>query len=143
MRKGTRHSEESKRKMSKTRKGRKFSAEHRIKISEARKGKKHSEETRRKISEANKDKNNPNWKGGIRISHGYILILNPNHPYSDFHGYVSEHRLVAEENLERYLKPTETMHHRNGKKDDNKWENLFVFESQSDHFKYECFLRRK
>lgn len=57
------HSEETKRKMSKTRTGKHFSEEHRKSISEARRGEKHhnygkhlSEETRKKISLAGKGK---------------------------------------------------------------------------------------
>lgn len=50
MLKGSRHTEEAKRKMSKTRKGKKFSIEHRRKIGLAQIGRKVSEETRRKIA---------------------------------------------------------------------------------------------
>ena len=48
------HSEESKRKMSKSQKGRTFSDEHRRRLSEAIKGRKHSREAVRKISEASR-----------------------------------------------------------------------------------------
>lgn len=125
---GRKHTEESKRKMSGALKGREkppFSEEH-----------------KRKMSEGNTGKNNSNWKGG-RTKHpnGYILIWKPGHPFSTKKGYVLEHRLVAEKELGRYLKPTEEAHHRNGKRADNRWENLFVFESKPEHQKYERFLR--
>ena len=78
MKKGTTHSEEAKRKISKinkgkvlseehkqkiseTTKGKKLSKKHRWKISESLKGKKHSEERKRKNSEARKGRNNPNY----------------------------------------------------------------------------------
>ncbi|MBA7513316.1 hypothetical protein ES705_05331 [subsurface metagenome] len=113
------------------------------KISEANKGKKPSEEHRRKMKEAQKGEKHHNWKGGKKISYGYVLILKPDHPYSPIDGYVRQSRLIAEKFLGRLLISSETMHHRNGKRDDDRWDNLFVFESKSDHLRYERFLRRK
>jgi group I intron endonuclease len=53
---GFKHSEESKRKMSKSRKGRKHTEETKRKMSEAHKGRAFSEETRRKMSDSAKGK---------------------------------------------------------------------------------------
>lgn len=50
--KGTRKSEETKRKMSEAKKGRKLTEEHKRKLSEAKKGRKLSKETRRRMSES-------------------------------------------------------------------------------------------
>ena len=55
-RKGKRHTEEARRKMSEARKGKHLSEEHKKKIGEAQKGKKLSAETRRKLAESAKGK---------------------------------------------------------------------------------------
>ena len=60
------HSEETKKKMSKTRTGRKYSEEHRRHISESLKGRVVSEETRKKIS--GKNKGQPAWNKGKKMS---------------------------------------------------------------------------
>jgi hypothetical protein len=75
----------------------------------------------------------PSWKGGRIISKrdGYVLVVAPpNHPYAKNGGgknrskYILEHRLVMEKVLGRYLLPNEDVNHLNGKKDDNRPENL-------------------
>jgi hypothetical protein len=64
-----------------------------------------------------------------RHSKGYVLVYQPNHPWAQKSGYVAEHRLVMEKELGRYLLPLETVHHRNGVRDDNRPENLEVWYS--------------
>lgn len=73
--------------------------------------------------------NHPMWKGGRTIdSHGYArLWVPPADPLkcmalSD--GYVLEHRYVMAKHLGRPLERYETIHHINGKRDDNRLENL-------------------
>ena len=77
---------------------------------------------------------NPAWKGGrVRDTDGYILIHRPDHPYATSHGYVREHRLVAEQVLGRYLLPSEVVHHKNDETADNAPDNLKVYETNAKH----------
>ncbi len=67
---------------------------------------------------------NPNWNGGKQCSRGYISIYIPDHPKANSNGYVAEHRLVMEGVLGRSLRSEETVHHKNGVRNDNREENL-------------------
>jgi hypothetical protein len=66
---------------------------------------------------------NPNWKGGtVNWPGGYLAIR-----VDDGDGgrkYVLQHRRIMESHLGRELLPTETVHHKNGDKADNRIENL-------------------
>jgi hypothetical protein len=53
------------------------------------------------------------------------MLWAPEHPRARNNGrYVFEHILVMEEILGRYLFPEESVHHRNGIRDDNRPQNL-------------------
>lgn len=67
-------------------------------------------------------------------SDSHILVKSTFHPHKDRFGFVPEHRLVVEKNLERFLKKTEIVHHINLVKTDNRLENLVVFKSSKEHF---------
>lgn len=68
-----------------------------------------------------------NWKGGRKINKkGHVLILRKGHPLADKNGYVLEHRYVMCEYLGRILRSDEIVHHKNGKKTDNRIENLEI-----------------
>lgn len=86
-----------------------------------------------------------NWKGGRIIDKdGYICIYKPEHPYANQGGkkYVFEHRLIVEEHLKRILEPQECVHHINGKIDDNRLENLYLFEDNIKHLNFHNRLRK-
>lgn len=72
----------------------------------------------------------PGWKGGRHVdAEGYVWLRKPDHPDA-LRGYVSEHRFVLEQYLERYLERGETRdfdeipHHMDGNKQNNTIENL-------------------
>lgn len=63
---------------------------------------------------------------GVRRTqkNGYVALLVPDHPNSDANGVCAEHRFVMSNHLGRPLTDKETVHHKNGVKDDNRIENL-------------------
>jgi hypothetical protein len=62
--------------------------------------------------------------GRTRHKAGYVMIWSPGHPRARTGQYVFEHILIMEQILGRHLLPEESVHHRNGVRDDNRPENL-------------------
>lgn len=112
---------------------------------DSRIGAKHSKKTITKMS----GKNHPRWKGGKKISRGYIHILKPNHPHCNPDGYIREHRFVMEQHLKRYLTREEVVHHKGTKypmgsyedKGDNRIQNLQLFPNDIKHRKFHRELK--
>ena len=74
------------------------------------------------------------WVGRTVDKDGYVLVHVKGHPNARKHcNWILEHRLVMEEHLGRYLLPDEVVHHRNGRKDDNRLINLQLFQSNGEH----------
>lgn len=109
------------------------------------------EEKQRRIAQLKtfeKGDKNPAWKGGRRVEeHGYILLLNPEHPFAK-DGYVFEHRLVVEERTrrndlsnpllvevdgEKYLSPKAVVHHIDEVKGNNVSSNLMLLPNANAH----------
>lgn len=68
-----------------------------------------------------------------KIMGGYKYIYSPNHPNCNCDGYVVEHRLIMEENINRYLTKLEIVHHKDHNSLNNKFENLMVLGSSGEH----------
>lgn len=61
---------------------------------------------------------------------GYVTLRLPEHPSArPSSGLIFEHRLVMEKHLGRTLRPGESVHHKNGIRDDNRVENLELWTS--------------
>lgn len=75
------------------------------------------------------------WKGGKKkMAHGYVAVLLREH-YPDVQAfypdteYLQEHIAIMSRKYKRRLFPKETVHHKNGLRDDNRIENLELWSS--------------
>jgi len=75
------------------------------------------------------------WPGTRSLaSNGYMLVyVGKDHPLADVRGYAYEHRWIMSQILGRTLRRGEIVHHVNGKRDDNRPENLVLEGSIAEH----------
>ncbi len=105
-------------------------------------GRKMSDETKQKLREAMAGDKNYHWSGGRKKhSGGYILVYRPDNHLADKHGFVLEHRLVAEQKYGRKLTSSDIVHHIDGNKTNNNPENIVVL-TRSEHAKLHNGLKR-
>ena len=98
---------------------------------------KHSKETKSNMSKRRRGHKNPAWKGGkLKHSAGYVLLYRPSHPNANMDGYVLRSHIVVEKHIGRYLAKKEVVHHINKIKDDDRLDNLQLFNSHSEHMKF-------
>ena len=64
---------------------------------------------------------------------GYKQLLLKSHPNSAKNGYVMEHVVIMANHLGRPLRKGETVHHKNGIRDDNRLENLELWVNTIRH----------
>lgn len=69
---------------------------------------------------------------GWSINRDYINVYFPNHPNKNRANNVPLHRLIMEAKIGRYLNKKEIVHHKDGDKYNNHWDNLEVL-SASEH----------
>lgn len=66
-----------------------------------------------------------NWKGGKHYHPGgYVIVTNQDYPGRKRNSRAFEHRVVMTRHLGRPLHKGESVHHKNGVRDDNRIENL-------------------
>ena len=63
----------------------------------------------------------------------YVYITKPNHPNAKADGRIKRSRFTMSEHLGRPLQDDEQVHHINGKKSDDRLENLIIITKQQHH----------
>jgi len=80
-------------------------------------------------------KRNPAWIGGVVLSkEGYVMIRTLDHPFRNTHNLISEHVLICEKALGKYLPDGVVVHHVNKNKKDNHTPfNLVICQDNTYH----------
>lgn len=72
----------------------------------------------------------------LATHNGRKVVYCPSHPNANGSGYITRHRLVMEQELKRYLREDEVVHHIDGDFTNDSLDNLEVFETTGQHTKY-------
>lgn len=116
--------------------GKKHSEETRKKLSKNGKGKHYSPKTEFKKGRiALKGKQHPSYKDGkfLDISQNRWFILKSDHPFANKRHYILQSRLIAEKYLGRYLTHSEVVHHIDENSSNDNPKNLYVFSTSAKH----------
>lgn len=70
------------------------------------------------------------------VCNGYEMVYMPEHHLAYANGHVYIHMIEAEKMLGRKLKDGETVHHKDGDRLNNSWNNLMVFKDDRSHQLY-------
>jgi hypothetical protein len=84
----------------------------------------------------------PGWWGDQMVGHTRSQAARRAYLHADPNGYAYEHTLVAVAALGRLLATNEAVHHRNGDKTDNRWENREVLTRGDDNREHNMTRRR-
>jgi len=83
------------------------------------------------------------YKSGAVIISGYVYEYKPAHPNCTKKGYVAQHRLVAEQNIGRFLTSDEVAHHIDENKRNNNPSNIQVMTASEHSTHHQNFRKCK
>ena len=75
------------------------------------------------------------FKKSYTTKEGYKQHYNPSSPDARKNGFSPVHRDAARKKYKRDIKPNEVVHHRDGNKKNNSWNNLQIM-TRSQHYKH-------